>query len=178
MPETPDNVTDKFFLHYNGLSGAHVMQFRRGLTGTVPEFIADVRGLIMLMRSFTGPSTSWHSMTRRGVGETASFGVPWGAPIVGTSAPAPIESGSAFISFVGRDIQGKRCRISLMGWSGGLGSNFRVDPSEMSTLQAVLTYLGDASRLFRSVSNLPVLWNQYANVGYNAYFQRRARRVS
>src|ERR671919_423287 len=83
-----------------------------------------------------------------------------------------------YMDFVGRSIDGRRCRISWFGLVvdfDAVNDDYRLLAGENSNVADVLTALDFGSDVPVSISGQAVNWHQYANIGQNAYWRNHIR---
>lgn len=174
----PANNTDRLFVRMSGTAGQHDTVFRFADAVTQDNAIATARAVLTAWRPFVSSAISFISARWQVHGSHVSFPVVWGAPIVGTNATALTgDTKPQFTSVTGRSLDGRRCRITVFGWPGPTATDYRFTTGEIAELAPLLTALSAGPAEIASISGQPVLWNAYLNVGRNAYYQRKARRV-
>lgn len=120
--------------------------------------------------------------------------VEWGYQEAGSSITVPMSGGptafagtrvtknwdkAAYGDVVGRDLLGRRVKLSLLGWAYGpdedeaSGDGYRLYPDESIVVPPFLAAL-ESSQIVTITANTPI-WKQYINIGYNAYFQKKLR---
>lgn len=175
MPALPPNNTARWFLDYNNGLNDHTMVIRSdGSAGQdeVAEAVGDF---------FTALDTLIAEITIVGLrvaaeGSNVTIPALWtGDPTYGAGALGEIER-PQFLSFVGRDIDGRRTRVYVYALAALTENDYRIQAGDSAAVTNALTVLrrgGDG--LFLTISGLQPFWNDYANVGLNAYWQRQAR---
>jgi len=97
-----------------------------------------------------------------------------GAGSYGTGTPANIQE-PAFISFTGKDINGRRARVTVFGLTGVTQQDYRLQAGESTAADAARVQLATGLDRWLSVGFLKPVWNNYANQGFNAHYQRKLR---
>lgn len=180
-PLVPAN-TCRLYVDYKANGREHTVQFRYGgIEGAGPPptaFLAGVSDFLNACEAFM--PTDWQSLGARysEVGSNVSLPITplsFGPGVIGVWAgEAP-----AFVSFVGRSSGGRRTRVTLLGAGlapgdeGGVTSDYRATVAESGAIATARTQLIAAG--VQAVDGLPVTWYAYANLGYNAYWQRAVR---
>lgn len=101
--------------------------------------------------------------------------VAWsGAATYGTGAPANIQE-PAFISFTGKDALGRRARVTCFGLTGVTQQDYRFQAGESAAADAARVQLATGSDRWKTIGGLSPVWNNYANLGFNAHYQRKLR---
>jgi len=179
------NYTARYGVRYRCAGREHVAKFRYGLSTAAPtaEFIAAIGAFFdvlkpLLVRDFAYLGAFYIPMN-------ANISLP--APVPPTSVPNSefdFTKGDSprFMSFVGRSITGQPAAIYVYGVSSDPGANNdliaadnRILASESATVAAAIAAL-EVVPLLTETSGSDVLWQEYANLAYSAYYQRKNRR--
>jgi hypothetical protein len=178
VAEIPDTFTDRYYLDYEGPAGAHTLLFRFLPATPLADVTTRLTAVITAMKAWVVPQVSFKTLRRAAAGSPFSFNVAW-TPIVGTSATAIAAAGyPQFVSWLGRDSGGVRVRWTLHGASVASDADYRILGSENASVQAVITALAATGPSLLTVNGLVPFIAPYANTGYNAYFQRKRRKVA
>lgn len=78
-----------------------------------------------------------------------------------------------YLDFIGRSAGGRRVRQAFFSPSS-LDQTWRFKPGESANVDAAQALI-DANADLVAIDGLPVVWKTYANVGFNAYWQRANR---
>lgn len=78
-------------------------------------------------------------------------------------------------SFTGKDASGRRVRIELFGRNVGLNDDYRLFGVDDTTIEATIAELESDGDYWKTIAGNVPFWNQYANEGVNAYWQRELR---
>jgi hypothetical protein len=172
------NLTDRYYVDYEGVAGKHTIMFRFTPETVFEDAVAKITSVIQAMKTWVGLTTTFNNLRVSQSGTVVSFPAAW-TPIIGTNnAPFGPERYPQFISWVGRDFNGIRVRYTVHGAVVAPDSDYRVLANENANVLAVLNALkGGTTSLVTAGGTTPVL-NNYANFGYNAYFQRKRRKVA
>lgn len=180
MPVTPQNNTPRLFVDYTGAMGNRSMQFRRG--GSI-----DLTSHIDLVTNFVENAIApfWYNSVQvtgaRYSEANSNISLPVDIPpiqgqVAGTHAAFDYPE---FLGFSGRGVLfGKQVALRVYGIQMQVTDNYRLNDSEtvlpgllLSAMQALIAADG-----FVTVTGDRPLLKGYLNTGYNAYFQRKARR--
>lgn len=176
MAPLPSNNTAVYFLDYEVESHQHTIQARFGSGGSVNDAAAFLDAFL------TAFGTNIYLLTIigarvRDVGSDVTYPVTWdGAATYGSSTEGEYAS-AQYIDFIGRSIDGRRCRIAVFGVKGIVDTgqkDFRL-ASGVAYVGAALAVLEASSDVPVSISGEPVNWHQYANTGINAYWRNHIR---
>lgn len=174
LPPLPENNTARYFVDYEGPYGKHSAQFRANHGGDPASVIPTIQGLINAIKPAIFADTTFNGLRFADVGSNISNPLTW-APIqgtaVGTLAP---EFYPRFFAFWGRGPDGRETKLTFYGGNIGVSADYRMTGGENSTVAAGVLYLNTQS-VFQTISGSRPIWKQYANTGYNAYFQRKRR---
>jgi len=176
IPE--DIYTARYYVDYEGLSGKHTMMFRFAPEVTDTEARTRITAVLTQLKTTVPASTVFNGLRRAAAGSAFSFPITW-TNIVGTNATVPTANQyPQFISYVGRDVAGTRVRVTVHGVSGGPDTDYRYLENEQASVAAALVALRATGPSILTKGGLVPFWNSYANTGYNAYFQRKRRKVA
>jgi hypothetical protein len=73
---------------------------------------------------------------------------------------------------------GRRCSFSLFGARLTVPAIYRIPKGVVADIDAVIDYLQSNAviGLHVGIDGAGVLWYEYANLNYNSYYERKARR--
>lgn len=177
MPALPGNNTAVLYVDYTVGTFTHTMQFRFNASGSASDAMAAAdafltalsAGLVTL--NITGARV-------RDAGGSVSYPVTWtGASSYGSGGANP-DNSAYFFDFVGRSLDGRRCRVSVFGNSAAADNtqhDFRLNASASATIANAIAALEADPNTPCSISGDTVNWHQYANVGTNAYWRNHIR---
>lgn len=176
MAPLPPNTTYRWFVDYRWQGGQHVMQFRTPAPLSDSDVATEIRGFLLAIAPALHTSWTTMQLRRSAAGSLLSFPVAMAA-VVGTNtfSPTPLQY-PRFISWVGRGPTGRRTRITVYGAEPSVSDDFRLTAGENAAIQAGVDYLQHADRTFVTIGGDEPIWAEYANAGYNAYYQRQRRR--
>lgn len=105
--------------------------------------------------------------------QTLAFIPQTGAGSAGTITP---ESQACFLSFTGRSDDGRDVKFSLFTILFDGQTVYRIPLSSASSVvQDLWDEVNANVTPTVTISGEPALWNQYVNIGQNAYYQRKSR---
>lgn len=171
----PTETTRRFFIDYTNANQNHTLLVRATSVATISDVETEVGGL------FNALAPRLLRTTILGVREAAA-GSPFSFPVpsfldgnvYGTGADAPVER-AAFISFVGRSATGRRCRVYIFGPDFNPDDNWRYTRAELPEVGLARDIIENSANLFRAIDGAKVFWQDYANFGYHAYWQKEQR---
>lgn len=182
MAPLPVTNTGRYFVDYTANGREHTVLFRYSQgAGPVPPSAGHITSASNFLDAIAPKMpTDFAIVGARYAAWMSTVSFPWLAPtltVAGTYTP-DASSAPAFISFIGRGSTGRRSRVYLLG--AGLAphqetgvENYRVTVAEDADVAAAYTIL-DAS-VFVAIDNTTPTWYTYANLGYNAYWQKEMR---
>lgn len=176
MAPLPSNSTGVFYLDYSVGGHDHTMQIRFGsassaleAAGVADAFLAAVSSQLFLI-TIIGARV-------RDAGTNVSYPVEWDGELTyGTGADGEYTS-ALYMDFVGRSLDGRRCRIAVFGSKAGVDpadKNYRWDVTN-SWVAGGLAALEALPNCPVTISDAPVNFKQYANTGVNAYWRNHIR---
>jgi hypothetical protein len=177
-PLSPYN-TQRYLVHQVTNGGSHTTLFRANSASTPATVIAAINSFLTQLKG--SMLTTWSAV---GLDYAPAFN-PVTTPqtftaIVGTNSTGATDhtKDPIFITFLGRTSGGRRARLSFFGSAFVPDQNYRIDPGQAANLTTCIGILnGDTSGLSAIDGSKP-LWKLYVDAGFNAYQQRRARRVN
>jgi hypothetical protein len=179
------NYTARYKVQYRAAYRTHKVTFRYGLSTAPPspEFVTKVGTFLQalaptLARDFAVLGAEY-------IAEGGTVALPAAAPTQPTGLNSEdITPGDSprFYSFTGKSVTGQPGSVFVFGAnldpgqnSATAASDFRLVLGEYDWIAAVLAVL-DTAPSFTAADGSSVMWNRYANVAYNAHYQRKARR--
>jgi hypothetical protein len=178
MAPLPDNLTDRYWVDYEGVTGMHTVMFRFPALTAQGTAITGVQNCISALKAWAHTSTNFNRLRYSSAGSNVSFPVAW-TPVAGTSAGTlPANGRPQFVSFNGRSPDGRRVNYTIHGIPAAADVDYRILAAENPTVAACVAALDAPVNGLVTASGQPAIMNAYANFGYNAYFQRKARRTT
>lgn len=174
LPPLPESNTARYFLDYEGPYGKHSAQFRANPAGDPASVVPTIQSFINTLKPAIHTDTTFTGVRYADVGSNISNPLGF-APVSGTATGTlATEHYPRFFAFWGRGPDGRELKLTFYGGNIGVTSDYRIGPGENSTIAACVLYLNTTS-VFTTISGSRPVWKQYANTGYNAYFQRKRR---
>jgi len=173
-PLSPSN-TKRFYYTYANSVNPHTFVLR------VPDgaTTADADALVAQLLSAIGGQFSASLITSVEVSaKDSDFRFPIASARLGDTfgtGSASVESDAIAIGFVGRSTAGRRMRLFLFGWIGGLGANYRISSTEMASVGSAITALGSNPLVPLAIDGFPGTWKSYANVKPNDHWVKAGR---
>ena len=177
MAPLPSNNTGVLYIDYSVAGENHTQQVRFGVSSSSGDALALAYDLwaeaspLLFLCTIIGARV-------RDAGTNVTYPVTWaGAATYGSGAGEHFNS-AWYMDFVGRSIDGRRCRISWFGLVvdfDAVNDDYRLLAGENSNVADVLTALDSGSDVPVSISGQAVNWHQYANIGQNAYWRNHIR---
>lgn len=178
MAPLADNLTERYWADYEGAAGQHSIMFRFPVGTTLGVAITAIQNILTVMKVFVPTTTLFNRLRHSAAGTNVSFPVTW-ATIAGTNpAAVPVQGKPQFISWTGRSPDGRRVAYTLHGSSTIADVDYRIDSAQSAETAAVVNALNNDANELVTVSGQRPIVNNYANTGYNAYFQRKQRRIA
>lgn len=175
MAPLPPNSTARYVVHYTSGSREHTQLWRSGTPASpsaMGDFLnqvwTDVSPIIFaatildLVFYADGADVGNSVATTDFVGNT-----------YGTGDPSN-NTAALFLDFIGRSSGGKRVRVSFYSPTG-TDPSWRFNAGESTAVDNVVMDLQSNSVDLVAIDGLVPIWKAYANVGYNAYWQRARR---
>lgn len=176
-PLAPEN-TSRLIVDYLIGTLRHHAVFRFGAGVTSTDAITAARAIITLLKPLITTNSSFNGARWAAAGSVISLPVTWGAAILGTSVePFASHENAQFLSFVGRSSDGRRYKLTFFGYPYVPNGQYRVAAASDANVLAVVNGLNGNNPPLVTISGSVPVWNTYANVGLNAYWQRKLRRV-
>lgn len=174
LPPLPEYNTGRFFIDYEGPYGKHSAQLRGNFDVDPQSAVAAISSLLTTLKPIIVQDTTFtgvrYALSGTNISNPLSF-----APIQGTAAGtlAQIDY-PRFFAFWGRGPDGRETKLTFYGGNVGVTNDYRITGGENATIAAVINQLNSSSQ-WTTISGSRPIWKQYANTGYNAYFQRKRR---
>ena len=176
MAPLPTNNTAVLFVDYSTCLENHTVQMRYASDSSASEAMTALDAFL------TGLDVTLNEVTILGArvrdeGSNVTYPVTWTGDATYGASAGTHEKSAWFIDFVGRSIDGRRCRIEMFGAVAafdGTQHDYRIE-TDNTTVAAALAALEANGSAPCSISGLAVNWHQYANLGVNAYWRNRIR---
>jgi len=174
VPALPPDNTKRYKLTYTVLGIQHDFTVRCGPTGNDAGATSIVEDLLNALDPILYEWTV----------DAFDFAVAGSSvfnPATSTLPGSVFGSGSAagllkpqFLAFQGRSAAGHKCRISFYGCKPE-ENDFRFNPGDNADVDAAIDVVQGSSLYFHSIDDLKPTWYDYANTGFNSYWQRQQR---
>lgn len=170
LPPLPFNNTDIAWLKYTSMGVEHELMFRQPPATPQIDIIANATALATALKPFMKTTDSFIGLRHQDSGSTLSFPLAFTA-IAGTGTFTPDNNDKPrFESITGRSLGGYRSRITFFTAQPADALGYRL--AGVSPLQSAVQAMEPPAV---AVDGLEVVWNNYLNIGYNAYWQRQSR---
>jgi len=174
-PLSPSN-TVRWFLDYTTSNGDHTMEARAtGTAATDASFASDFFSALLLALAPRLTTITIAGLRRAAAGTNVSLPATWSGEASYGSGSQSVINAPVYLSFVGRSAAGRRARIFIYGVSAQTEDDYRYEAVDHGEISDALEVLNGAVNFFLAIDGLDVIWNPYANAGFNAYYQRKAR---
>lgn len=177
MAPLPDNNTAVYFLDYTVDGQGHTMQFRLTEGADLAGAVGDSEGFLAALAPILDANWFVVGARYRAAGSNISFPVdPPTQPSVGAGS-LPVKEKPRYLSFVGRGLTtGRKVRVFVYGAVFNSPDDYRLTGSEEASVQNAVQFLqNNSENTFATIGGDIPYWNAYANVGYNSYYERKAR---
>jgi hypothetical protein len=183
MAALPANATSRYFVKYFSAGRTHKASFRyTGGSGLpTPLFIELVGGFFDSLHALI--SSDFVFVSASYIAEGTNIELPMDTPPAITPSTVALTLGDSprYVSFVGRGPSGHKIRVYVFGISLDPGDSAQVATQDYRVLPEEITSIGNALTALVILNPLTIggdmpIWHQYANVGYNVHFQKKARR--
>lgn len=174
VPALPPDNTKRYKVTYTSLGNQHDFTVRCGPTGNDAGASNAIDDLL------TALTSQLYAMTVDAL-DFAVAGSSVFNPAASTLPGSTYGSGTAagllfpqFVAFQGRSAAGHKCRLSVYGIKIE-ENDYRFNPGDSAVVDAAIDVLQGSSVYFHSIDDLKPTWYDYANTGFNAYWQRKGR---
>lgn len=176
MAPLPENNTITAWLDYTMQGVEHEMVLRFA-DGTDNATIANVgTGIANALRGIMPTGDNFTGMRVRAKGSNFSFPIAF-TPVAGQKSDGIADGNKPnFLSVTGRTSGGRRVRATFFCVFQEPDANYRTAPGESPFVEAWLDQLEAPANNVVGIDGLTPIWNQYANQGTNAYWQRQMRK--
>jgi len=177
MAPLPVENTDRLFVDYTVCGEQHTALIRFGGTASVGDAMAMYDAFLLALDDFIFLTTI--DGARQALnGSTVTFPITWsGAATYGSGAGSHFQTAN-YADFIGRSIGGRRVRIAQFGaivHADTVDSDYRYNAADEPRVAAALAVLEADSGSPVAIDGDPAVWQQYANIGVNAYWRNRIR---
>jgi len=177
MAPLATNLTDRYKLGYEGDFGRHVCMFRFAPGTDEGTARAEITDFVTAIKPLYNTGHTFNVLSKSAANSSLFFPIQW-TPIAGTgTAVLTPEQYPRFLSYIGRTTLGRRVRLTLFGANVGITTDYRITGNESAPVAAGWNQLQAVISVQVGIDGAPIQWYSFANVGYNAYFQRKQRRT-
>lgn len=175
MPALPDNLTARQYYDYQQGAFQHTLMVRC----TDSQSVADVDTTVNALWTAVAAQlvgTTIIGVRRSAAGSDNSF--PVSSTVAGTtygSGTSTTLNCAQFLTFVGRTVGGVRSRLTFFGYDGSVPIDFRLTPADLAMIGVAVGILNSQAFIYLGADAGRPTWYNYANFGYNAYWQRNNR---
>lgn len=175
LPPLPENNTDRAWLKYTSLGVEHEMVFR--FPASTPQAdIATACGVVAnALKAYISTTDSFSGIRHQDAGSIVSFPISF-TPVAGTGTG--LDDGDdkpRYMSITGRSLQGYRVKLTQFTGQVTDATGYRQARLAGNYADVFLDAIEAMAVQPRAIDGNLVVWNQYANMGYNAYWQRKQR---
>lgn len=176
MPAEPTNTARAFFDYTVG-GEPHSLMVRFVNDAAAVAGVGSFHAVLAANVAAFGDNVLWTGARIANQGTNVTNPVSWDL-IEGTDTPIDAWDFPLFVSFYGRSADGTKARWYFYGVRmANPPGDYRIDGESFPDVTALLTDFqdwADEANVVTIGATPPVIAN-YANVGYNAYHQRKAR---
>lgn len=177
MAKLPSNSTAVVYLDYSVDGENHTLQMRRNETASNDDVMAVMDAFLLAISTQVDQITIIGARARD-AGGIVTYPLTWpGDPAYGSGTGFHYQSAN-YADFVGRSIGGRRARVAVFGWkvqADVTNEDYRLTATENASVAAALAVLEAGSGTPVAIDGDPVNWQQYANLGVNAYWRNHIR---
>lgn len=175
MAPLASNLTSRGWLKYTSMGVQHEYMVRLAAGSTSADYIGFFGLLAGILKAHLPTSDGFISARYSAAGSLVSFPIAWSA-VAGTLAVSVEQNAKPqFQSLVGRSADGVRCKHSFYAPYPETDSDYRFSLAAASAFQDWIDLLDETTPAVVSASGQPVIWQEYVNAGFNAYWQRNVR---
>lgn len=174
MAPLPPESTARYFMDYQTVLTNHTMEIRA--TGVhSPAALGTFMGTFLTTLTPLLLTLTVQGFRFAALGSNVSNPVLTGIEgnVYGTGV-ASSDSVPYCLNFVGRSPLGRRVRAMLFGYKAAI-STFRLTGAESAPIATATAQLNGSTTLFQAIDGGDPVWKEYANIMYNAYWQRAVR---
>lgn len=174
MAPLPVESTARYVVHYVSGGNQHTQLYRFAPPPS-PATLAPLLDAIWTAASPILVSTTIEDVVF--YPDESTVGSPVAMPgfigeTYGSGTPGNVGA-ALFLNFVARSTGGRRVRLAFFS-PEGTDPSWRFTAGENADVDATIDAL-EALPALVGIDSQPLVWKQYANVGYNAYWQRELR---
>jgi hypothetical protein len=174
MAPLPHNSTPIYFLDYTTVATNHTLEVRAAASVS-PATFGSIMDAFLTFLSPLLLTLTVNGARFQAAGQTVSN--PVTITIAGNTYGSGVASSDSVpycLNFIGRSTGGRRVRLMVFGYKG-LVTTYRLTSAESADIANCVNTLNNTANCFQSIDGLDPIWYPYANVMYNAYWQRAVR---
>lgn len=175
MAPLPTNLTDTYFVDYEGPMGQRSFQFRLSPGSLDADAQTSAQNFIGTLQPIIYTSVQFIALRKRVAGSTVSYPITWTAMAGTASGTLQQQDYPKFVSFVGRSNDGRRVKLSVYGVNLAISQDYRLSQGENAAVLAATQFLNGPTCPWVTISDNDPIWQLYGNQGYNSYFQQEQR---
>jgi len=96
--------------------------------------------------------------------------------LAGSGSPGK-EQAVRTLSFVGRNVAGRKTRSFLYGYLDDLNDNMRITPAETTEVGTAINRINGYLHLFVCIDGIKPTYSQYVNINYNKHWTKEIRKT-
>jgi hypothetical protein len=183
MPPISPANTARYFIYYKANGKGHKTQFRYNDGGTPaqPElgFRNNVTVFLNTVAALMPSNLTYVKATFAATNSNIELPADLPLLLAGGAAAPMISNLPASLSITGKSPFGRAWNFKMLGVgispanNTGVTEDYRLYPAENPTAAAILSALAGLDQL--AIDGLIPIVNPYVNLGYNAYWQKKAR---
>lgn len=175
LPPLPPNNTITAWLGYTSVGFRHEMQFRCPSGTSTSSIIGVANALAGNLKSRMRTTDSFLDLKYRAAGSIVSLPLAFTAQSGTSGASVENDDSTKFFAVSGRSNGGYRVKMTFFCPTPSDAIGYRQGRTAGNEADSFLTTVEAFTASICAVDGLPVVWHQYANFGYNAYWQRQMR---
>jgi len=170
------NSTTRWFLDYQVGTHLHTMQLRSTSSATAEQASAAFHGIFAALDGENELfSITINQLSRAAAGSNVREPATYTEDTtMGSDAIGDIDV-PRFVAFSGRATGNQQVRVFFYGWKGTFPGDYRLNEGDFPGIDAAIVHLASLSNLALSAGLNAPTWKNYANIGFNAYWQRQRR---
>lgn len=175
MAPLPPSSTERWKYTYQNAIAEHSLTFRLVEGSTIADADSVMSALAVYFDDVV-VETTITGLEFAAIGSDI-FNPVAGSDMVGSEFgvnEANPTTNSVAATFVGRSVDGRRARLSVFGWFGGV-SNYRLTVAEDPDLGVLIAFLNNPSTPLITIGGLGVIYKQYFDIKSNDHWVAEAR---
>jgi hypothetical protein len=175
MAPLPAHSTARVKFKYTTCTRNHVLQVRYKAPNTIDDVATFFNALITEVGPLLYASTLIEVTAAAVLSDVfnpviADWPIGWGS-----ADGEPAETAN-MLDFVGRGVDGKKVRMCFFGCkSVRFAGKSRMPAASQANVNGAVTLLNSEEGTALNINGFQPVWNQYANIGENAYWRNHTR---